>query len=359
MEKTYKHLDSTERALIQIGLEQGCSLRSIARSLNRPVSSVSRELHRNGWVSPSCQAGQKGRRPVAGGYNAMRADRRARQNVQQPRRAKRLIPGETLWGEVVSLLQAGNSPEQVSAALKRMNPKEPQYQVSHETIYTAIYAMPRGELRKEMVALLRQSRKQRRPRTRGTDRRGRIPNMVSIHERPPEVDERLVPGHWEGDLIKGARNASAVGTLVERSTLFVALAKVDRASADEAEKGFGFVLNRIDSQRRLSMTYDQGKEMACHERLSEKTGIKVYFADPHSPWQRGINENTNGLLRQYLPKGVDLSVFSQEELDQIALKLNARPRKSLGWKCPAEIFLPDFDFHEYYKRILEPVALQT
>ena len=359
MENTYKHLDCTERAMIQVGLEQGFTLRSIARSLHRPVSTVSRELKRNGWEHASLRAGRRGRTPVTGGYRAVRAEQRARQVEHQPRKAKRLIPGEALWNEVVELLKSGNSPEQVSATLKRMHPEEPLFQVSHETIYTAIYAMPRGELRKEIIALLRQSRRKRRPRTRGKDRRGSIPSMVSIHERPPEVEERLVPGHWEGDLIKGARNASAVGTLVERSCLFVTLAKVDNASADAAEKGFSFVLNRIDAQKRLSMTYDQGKEMACHEKLAENTGIKVYFADPHSPWQRGINENTNGLLRQYLPKGTDLSVYSQEQLDQIALKLNTRPRKSLGWKCPAEIFLPDFDFKEYYGRILNPVALRT
>ena len=359
MEKTYKHLDCTERAMIQVGLEQGLSLRSIARSLHRPVSTVSRELKRNGWKPALPRAGRRGRPPVTGGYRAVRAEQRARQVERQPRKAKRLIPGEALWNEVVDLLKSGNSPEQVSATLKRMHPEEPQFRVSHETIYTAIYAMPRGELRKEIIALLRQSRRKRRPRTRGEDRRGSIPSMVSIHERPPEVEERLVPGHWEGDLIKGARNASAVGTLVERSCLFVTLAKVDNASADATEKGFSFVLNRIDAQKRLSMTYDQGKEMACHEKLAENTGIKVYFADPHSPWQRGINENTNGLLRQYLPKGTDLSVYSQEQLDKIALKLNARPRKSLGWKCPAEIFLPDFNFKEYYGRILSPVALRT
>ena len=359
MEKTYKHLGCTERAVIQVGLEQGLSLRSIARVLHRPVSTVSRELSRNDWEPPSLRAGRRGRRPVAGGYRAVRAEQRARQIECQPRKDKRLVLGETLWNEVVELLKSGNSPEQVSATLKRMHPEEPQFRVSHETIYTAIYAMPRGELRKEVIALLRQSRKKRRPRSRGEDRRGSIPNMVSIHERPPEVEERLVPGHWEGDLIKGARNASAVGTLVERSCLFVTLAKVDNASAKAAEKGFSFVLNRIDAQRRLSMTYDQGKEMACHERLAENTGIEVYFADPHSPWQRGINENTNGLLRQYLPKGTDLSVYSQEALDQVALKLNTRPRKSLGWKCPAEIFIQDFDFKEYYGRILNPVALQT
>ncbi|MDF1525024.1 MAG: IS30 family transposase [bacterium] len=359
MEKTYEHLDCTERAMIQLGLEQGLSLRSIARSLHRPVSTVSQELHRNGWEPPAVRMGRRGRRPVAGGYQAVRAEQRARQVECQPRKAKRLVPGEALWNEVVNLLKAGNSPEQVSATLKRMHPEEPQFQVSHETIYTAIYAMPRGELRKEIIALLRQSRKKRRPRTRGEDRRGSIPNMVSIHERPAEVEERLVPGHWDGDLIKGARNASAVGTLVERSCLFVTLAKVDNASTETAEKGFSFVLNRIDAQRRLSMTYDQGKEMACHEKLAENTKIKVYFADPHSPWQRGINENTNGLLRQYLPNRTDLSAYSQKELDQIALKLNTRPRKSLGWKCPAEIFLPDFNFEEYYGRILNPVALRT
>ncbi len=359
MEKSYEHLDCTERAVIQVELEQGSSLRSIARSLNRSVSTVSRELRRNGWEPPSCRTGRRGRRPVAGGYRALLAEKRARHMAHQPRKPKRMVLGEALWDEVVSLLQAGNSPEQVSATLKRMHPEESQFRISQETIYTAIYAMPRGELRKEMIALLRQSRKKRRPRTRGEDRRGSIPNMVSIHECPSEVDERLVPGHWEGDLIKGARNASAVGTLVERTSLFVTLAKVDNASAAAAEKGVGFVLNRVDAQRRLSMTYDQGKEMACHETLSEKTGIKVYFADPHSPWQRGLNENTNGLLRQYLPKGMDLSVFSQQELDQIALKLNTRPRKSLGWKSPAEIFLPDFDFREYYGQILNPVALRT
>ena len=205
----------------------------------------------------------------------------------------------------------------------------------------------------------RQSRKKRCTRTRGSDPRDSIPNTVSIHECKEDFDERLGPGRWEGGLIKGARNTSAVGTPVEQTRLFVPLTKVDNARAEEAEKGFSFVLNRIDSQRRLSMTYDQGKEMASHERLSEKTGIKVYFADPHSPWQRGLNENTNGLLRQYLPKGTDLSGFSQEELDQIALKLNTRPRKSLGWKCPAEIFLQDFDFRKYYERILGPIALRT
>jgi IS30 family transposase len=173
--------------------------------------------------------------------------------------------------------------------------------------------------------------------------------MVSIHDRPPEIEERLVPGHWEGDLIKGACNRSSVGTLVERTTLFTVLSKMRDASAEAALSGFSHVLNRIEAQTRLSMTYDQGREMAAHQRLTEATGVKVYFADPHSPWQRGINENTNGLLRQYLPKGADLSQFTQKELDAIAWKLNTRPRKSLGFKCPAELFTPDdFDFRQHH-----------
>ena len=185
--------------------------------------------------------------------------------------------------------------------------------------------MPRGELRSEVISLLRKSHKTRRPRARGDDRRGLIPNMTSIDERPLEVDERFVPGHWEGDLIKGARNRSQVGTLVERTTLFTVLAHMQ----------------------------------------DDITGVQVYFAHPHSPWERGINENTNGLLRQYLPKGEDLSVYTQEDLDKIAWRLNTRPRKSLAWKCPAELFLPEdsFDFQAYWKSILQPnqpnVALGT
>ena len=181
--------------------------------------------------------------------------------------------------------------------------------------------------------------------------------MVSIHMRPPEIDERVISGHWEGGLIEGARNASAVGTLVERTTLFLALAKMDNATADAAVTGFGTVLNRIDAQRRLSLTYDQGREMTQHERISEMTGIDVYFADPHSPWQRGINENTNGLLRQYFPKGTDLSGFTQADLDAVAWQLNTRPRKSLDWKRPAELFMPEpFDFFQHHHQL---VALRT
>jgi transposase, IS30 family len=353
----YKHLSMEERTMIQMELEQGCTLRAIAVSVQRPPSTISRELKRNGWTNPATEPRRRGRPRVAGGYRATEAQNRATGLAATPRCPSRLAMDGPLWPLVVDLLRTRHSPEQIAGILCRMYPDEPTLQVSHETIYTAIYAMPRGELRSELIACLRQSRKSRRPRARGADRRGTIPNMTSIHDRPAEVDERLVPGHWEGDLIKGARNASAIGTLVERTSLFVTLAKMENASAEAAVAGFSLVLNRIDTQRRLSLTYDQGREMAHHERLSATTGIKVFFADPHSPWQRGINENTNGLLRQYFPKGTDLSHFTQPELDAVAWQINTRPRKSLGWKCPAELFMPnDFCFKRHFQQL---VALRT
>jgi IS30 family transposase len=270
-------------------------------------------------------------------------------------------PGSPLWEMVVDNLRADLSPEQIAATLKRMSPRLEPVAISHEAIYQAIYALPRGDLRTEVIALLRHGHQKRRPRARGKDRRGQIPNMISIAERPAEIEDRLIPGHstprtktcpwgpghWEGDTIKGKYNRSAVGTLVERSTLFTLLAKMADPGADAAVAGFSRVLERVDAQKRLSMTYDRGKEMAKHEQLTAQTGVKVYFADPHAPWQRGTNENTNGLIRQYLPKGEELSHYSQEQLDQFAWLLNSRPRQSLGWKCPTELFLPDFDFVAY------------
>jgi IS30 family transposase len=355
MKKTYGHLSLADRTLIQTQLEMGLKPAAIARSLNRPASTVSRELRRNGWKRLLSKRG-RGRPAAAGGYRAEAAHKRAQVCSATPRVQRRLQPGSVLWDHIVPYLQACYSPEQIAGILARSFPDTPSMQVSHETIYTAIYAMPRGELRTAVIGWLRFGHAKRRPRARGEDRRGRIPDMVSIHDRPPEIEERLVPGHWEGDLIKGAYNrsavgTSAVGTLVERTTLFTVLAKLDSAAAEATVTGFSQVLNRIEAQKRLSLTYDQGKEMAGHRRLTEATGVKVYFADPHSPWQRGINENTNGLLRQYLPKGTDLSLFTQHELDDIALSLNTRPRKTLGWKCPLEVFAPgEFDLIEYNRQ---------
>jgi IS30 family transposase len=348
MGKIYKQLSIEERTMIQTQLEMGIKPATIALGLNRSTSTITRELHRNEWTRPKSYRGP-GRPAIAGGYRAEAAQRRAHACTVTPRVERRLRPGTTLWDHVVQYLKAGYSPEQIAGTLALVHPETPSLQVSHETIYTAIYAMPRGELRTEVIAWLRFGHAKRRPRARGEDRRGRIPDMVSIHDRPPEVEERLVPGHWEGDLIKGAHNRSAVGTLVERTTLFAVLSRMENASAEAALGGFSHVLNRIDAQKRLSLTYDQGREMAAHQRLTEATGVKVYFADPHSPWQRGINENTNGLLRQYLPKGSDLGSLTQEELDAIAWHLNTRPRKSLGFKCPAELFTPDaFDFRQHH-----------
>lgn len=348
MGKIYKQLSIEERTMIQTQLEMGIKPAAIALGLNRSASTLSRELRRNGWARPKARRGP-GRPAVAGGYRAEAAHKRAQACTVKPRIDRRLQPGTALWDQVIHYLKAGYSPEQIAGTLALVNAETPTLQVSHETIYTAIYAMPRGELRTEVIGWLRFGHAKRRPRARGEDRRGRIPDMVSIHDRPPEVEERLVPGHWEGDLIKGAHNRSAVGTLVERTTLFTVLSRMENASAEATLSGFSHVLNRIEAQKRLSLTYDQGREMAAHQRLTEATGVKVYFADPHSPWQRGINENTNGLLRQYLPKGSDLSGFTQEELDAIAWKLNTRPRKSLGFRCPAELFTPDaFDFRQHH-----------
>jgi IS30 family transposase len=219
-----------------------------------------------------------------------------------------------------------------------MYPTDPTQHVSHETIYTAIYAQPRGELRRQLIACLRHGHSTRMSRTRGTDRRGQIPDMVSIHVRPPEIEDRLLPGHWEGDFIKGAGNQSSVGVLVERTSRLVLLAKMEDATAASALAGFSAKLNSIPEPLRQSFTYDQGKELTRHQELAAATGVSVYFCDPHSPWQRGTCENTNGLLRQYLPKGTDLSVYTQDELDAIADSLNSRPRATHAFHSPFEVF---------------------
>lgn len=243
--------------------------------------------------------------------------------------------------------ERGVSTQRVIATLRRMHLDESTWHVSHEMIYNAIYAYPRGELRKQLIALLRQGKSSRRPRAAGEDRRGRIAQMLSIHVRPPEVDDRLMPGHWEGDLIKGAGNQSAVGVLVERTTRLVLLCKMPDATAESALVTFTAKLNSIAAPLRQTLTYDQGKEMARHQQLSAATGIRVYFCDPHSPWQRGSCENTNGLLRQFLPKSTDLSIYSQDELDAIADLMNNRPRQTLDWRPPYQAFRQLIDaWHE-------------
>lgn len=357
MTKDYTRLTGDERSLIQTQLQQGLSPAAIARSLNRPRSCVHRELKRNDWKRPA-KTRSVGRPLIAGGYSSCAAQARAHTLAVVPRVKRKLLVGNALWCRVKEGLQQGLSPEQIAGTLARMT--EP-VRLCHETIYQAIYLMPKGELRTEMIGLLRFGHAKRRPRSRGQDRRGQIPNMTSIDQRPADIAERLVPGHWEGDHIKGKGNRSQIGTLVERTTLYVALVKLDNGTAQATADGFGTILQRFDGDMRRSLTYDQGREMAQHAKLTEETGITVYFAHPHSPWERGINENTNGLLRQYLPKGTDLSLHSQQELDDIAWKLNTRPRKSLGWRCPAEMFLPAdaFDFKLYWSQTLGLSGMRT
>ncbi len=299
------------------------SIRAIAQQLGRAPSTISRELAHHMVRSDKA-------------YDASLAGYRARLTRCRPRRRSKLHLDGELFELVIYLLRKYWSPEQIARTLKRMFPDDTDRQVSHEAIYNALYVMPRGSLKKELIACLRQGKGKRRPRSRGKDRRQQIPDMVSIHLRPPEIEDRLMPGHWEGDLIIGANNRSAVGTLVERTTRLVILAKVDGTTA--AAVGFSDKLNEVPRSLRLSMTYDQGREMVKHAEITQKTGTAIYFADPHSPWQRGSNENTNGLLRQYLPKGTDLSIYSQEELDAIADSMNTRPRKTLDWRTPLEVY---------------------
>lgn len=324
MTRRFRQMQAEERVALAALRLQGMGLRAIAEVLGRDASSVSRELRRN--------AGSDGV------YLSAHAQLSARARPQAARPAPRLDPAGPLWPLVSHLLGWLWSPQQIAQTLRRMWPDRPEMHVSHETIYTAIYAQPKGDLRKQLIACLRQGKSMRKPRSAGEDRRGQLPEMVSIHVRPPEVNDRLMPGHWEGDLIKGAGNKSAVGVLVERTTRLVLLAWMPDATAESALAGFTAKLNSIAAPMRQTLTYDQGREMARHRELARNTAMRVYFCDPHSPWQRGTCENTNGLLRQMLPKGTDLSVHDQQALDSIADLLNNRPRQTLGWRSPIQAF---------------------
>ena len=318
----YTHMRIEERDTLSLGLAQGHSLRTMATVLGRAPSTVSRESARNARGHP---------------YRACTAQSLAAARARQPRRPRKLLD-PWLWQYVRTHLGQGYSPEQIAGRLRREYPDEMRKHLSAETIYVALYVLPRGALRSELLAALRQARKARRPRSRGIDRRGQLPNMTPIAARPAEVASRTVPGHWEGDLIKGARNGSAVGTLVERTTRLVILARMEGTDAVSAREGFTRKLRHVPAPLRKTLTYDRGKEMAEHARLAQRLAIQVFFADPHSPWQRGTNENTNGLLRQYLPKGTDLSWYTQRELNAIAHRLNTRPRKCLNFATPLEVF---------------------
>jgi IS30 family transposase len=316
-------LSLSEREEISRGVVAGRSMRAIAASLARAPSTVSRELGRNG----GCQ-----------GYRASKADQAAWDQAHRPKGCK-LARNRALARIVAQKLKMLWSPEQIAGWLKCTYPDDENYQVSHETIYRTLFIQTRGALKKELLQHLRRTRAMRRSRhhTLKTDDHGRIRNTISISERPPSVEDRAVPGHWEGDLIFGANN-SQIATLVERQTRYVMMAKVNGKDTETVIDALIKHAHQLPRELYASLTWDRGKEMADHQRFTLATDIKVYFCDPQNPWQRGSNENTNGLLRQYFPKGTDLSVHSQAKLNAVARQLNERPRKTLNFETPAQRF---------------------
>jgi transposase, IS30 family len=314
-------LSAEEREEILLGLARGASMSEIARNLGRAPSTITREVAANGG---------------AVGYGAWKAHCRAEASSRRPKRAK--LTHRPLVRQVTTWLERLWSPQEIAERLRLEFPDDPMMQVSHETIYQSLFVQGRGELRRELARCLRSGRTTRRHQGR-VETRGKIPNMVMISERPAEIEDRAVPGHWEGDLIIGAGNKSAVGTLVERSTRFVLLLHLpDGYAAENVERAMHKAIKTLPEELARSITWDQGHEMASHVSFTVATGIPVYFCDPHSPWQRGANENTNGLLRQYMPKSTDLSRHSAADLARIQRSLNGRPRKTLGYMKPSEKF---------------------
>jgi len=313
-------LSPAEREEISRGLLAGESFRSIARILGRAPSTVSREVRANG-----------GRRR----YRAWRAELARDRRACRPRRA-RLARNPRLRRLVEQLLGERWSPQQIAQRLRHDHPDDPEMWVSHETIYQSLFIQGRGALRAELRSCLRTGRVRRRSASR-LKPNGQLRDMVLISERPAEVDDRAVPGHWEGDLIIGKLNRSAIGTLVERQTRYVLLVALPGGrSPEHVRTALAAQILTLPEQLRRTLTWDRGKEMAQHVQFTVDTGVQIYFCDPHSPWQRGTNENTNGLLRQYFPKGTDLSVHDQTYLDAVARELNGRPRQTLGWMKPSE-----------------------
>ena len=314
---TGRRLSLAERVEIALALERGWSYRRIGEQLGRAASTVCREVNAGG--------GRDHYRPVPAHQRAVAAARRPK-----PRK----LADPRLCAVVSARLEQWWSPQQIACWL-RAQPDASLGYVSHETIYQSLYVQGRGELRRELARCLRTGRARRRPRGRCATR-GQIPGMVMISERPAGVADRAVPGHWEGDLIAGKNNASHIATLVERSTRYVMLARIADARAETVAAALARQVATLPDHLRRSLTWDQGREMATHADFTIATGVPVYFCDPHSPWQRGTNENTNGLLRQYFPKGTSLAGYTQDDLDAAAIQLNGRPRQTLNWQTPAE-----------------------
>jgi IS30 family transposase len=337
-----------DRIEIEIGVRCNESLNSIGRRLGRPASTIKYEIDTNGGQSRSDRRTSGYRRKEAFGarqsgttarvqYRAQLAQARSEARARRPKPAK-LADNHRLRTEVQTRLEDFHSPVQIATVLRREFPDDPEMWVSPETIYKAVYVQGRGSLRRELHTCLRTGRALRKPRRHAGERRGRIPNMINISERPPEAADRAVPGHWEGDLIMGSvASNSAIGTLVERTTRFTMLLHLpDGHGAEAVQDAIVAKMAQLPAILRQTLTWDQGSEMANHAQIAKATELDIYFCDPHSPWQRGTNENTNGLLRQWFAKGTDLSVFPADYLDFVASKLNRRPRQTLNWKTPAE-----------------------
>ena len=321
----YKRLSFSELEELSRCFAQGQSLREAARRIRRPASTVSRELRRAG--RSKCT------------YRAILLFWDGQAHPRPPRRFLKIECHPDLKDQIRSGLRRYWSPEQIARHLKKAYPGYPAMQLSHETIYQYLYVLGRGELKKELTRYLRRQRPCRRKRLiTQDDRRGKIPEMISIEERPAEVADRSVPGHWEGDLLVGLGHRSALGTLVERKTRLVLLVPLKKKDAVSVREAFAQAIRRLPNQLAKSLTYDQGSEMYEHQRFTLETLMKVYFCHPHSPWERGTCENTNGLLRQFFPKGRDLNTVSFQEIRRVERLMNGRPRKVLDWESPSEAF---------------------
>jgi IS30 family transposase len=323
---SYTRLTLSEREEISRGFAVGKSQNQIAAELQRRPSTVNRELSRLRY------------NPVS--YRATFAHDVAVRRRNHRHGTSKLLQHEPLRQYVIDHLRLRWSPQQIAASLKLEYPTDMDMQVSHESIYTYVYCLARGSLKKELVSYLRQKRPHRGPRSRthAARKATRIADLTSIHERPKEVEDRIIPGHWEGDLIIGANHATALGTLVERTTRTVILVPLKAKDAESVAEAFAKELETLPEQMKLTLTYDRGSEMSKHMLFTEKTNMKVYFADPHSPWQRGTNENTNGLIRQFFPKGMSFRNVTREEIKYVQDLLNGRPRQSLGYQTPYERF---------------------
>ena len=339
-----RHLSLADREAILAGLSAGWCYAAIGRQIGRSTSTVIGELEVNRLDARRPAAVPLGRRVRTRGplprelnYSPVVAQRRFEQRLAR-RRSSKLADNPRLHAEVTARLNSKHSPEQISLRLRTDFPDDPEMWVSHETIYRSLYVQGKGELKRELTRCLRTGRAVRKPRRDG-QRQPRIPNMVNISQRPAEVADRAQPGHWEGDLILGKNGRSAIGTLVERKTRFTTLLHLPGDhTAITIRDAMITAMSQIPRQLRKTLTWDQGPEMAEHLKIADALDLDIYFCDPASPWQRGSNENTNGLLRQYFPKGTDLSGYHPDYLAFVAAELNARPRKTLGWKTPAEAF---------------------